>query len=292
MFFYNPIKLKIHCWGGFGSQLHAAFLAIYIQQAFRRRVIVIFHSDGITKRDLELEPFLKGLDFKVVDDFVLSAKNKKLESVNAFKELLLKILKILILKSQIVSHLDNADNLVKLRFWTLSLRGHYSNIGFDLVFYKRMFSRLLESASINEPLINGGYDWIIHYRLGDLLHANKNLISSNTIVGKLQEFELPMKILVLSDSPAIALKSLSDELEKQAITATLHSKKISSTVTLLQCVYAKNFLGTTSKVSIWIAVFRLILESNGKTAMPITLKNNLKYILEDNLLSGIDYYKE
>lgn len=290
MYFYNPIKLRIHCWGGFGSQLHAVFLAFKIQQASKRKVILIFHSDGITKRDLELEPFLQGLDFRVLDDFVVRATKDKFKSVNTFKVLSLKLFKALILKSQFVSYFNKPNSLENIKFWTLSLRGHYSDIKFDPVFYKKMWSRLLEFVSIKESLLNDDCDWVVHYRLGDLLHANKNLVSSTTIVEKLQEQGPLKKILVLSDSPTIALKLLSDEFEERVITATLSSKKISSLDTLLQCVYAHNFLGTSSKISIWAAVFRLTINSNGATVMPVTLKNNLNFLLQDNLTNAIDYY--
>ena len=47
--------IKIHIWGGLGSQLYALALKIDLQKKFKtRKVVLVFHNSGVTRRDAEL----------------------------------------------------------------------------------------------------------------------------------------------------------------------------------------------------------------------------------------------
>lgn len=60
--------LKIHCWGGVGSQLYA--LAVYERLLVRmpnRKIIIVFHSFGVTERIFELSDYVA--DFLIENDY-------------------------------------------------------------------------------------------------------------------------------------------------------------------------------------------------------------------------------
>ena len=62
--------LRVHSWGGFGSQLFAAHAILRIQKLFPyRRIKVIIHSSGVTKRTKEVDFSLIGINAFQKEDF-------------------------------------------------------------------------------------------------------------------------------------------------------------------------------------------------------------------------------
>lgn len=287
----NPIPLRIHCWGGFGSQLHALFLATETYRIFNRRTILIFHNSGITKRELEIVPLLGNYDFKVVKDYNETQNNSRQDISSFLRNSVLKFLKKIALTMQLVSNFDNATNVSDLKFFTLSLRGHYTNLRVEEELCGDLFEKLM---NISEMELGNKFknldNWIIHYRLGDLLHHDKDFISAKIITNFFKVNQPSGLLTVLSDSPSVALKLLTEEFERQNLKIRINSEQLSSVSTLVRCINGKNFLGTTSKISIWAAVFRLILRKGVKTAMPSNLKSNLSYLLDISNLSQIVFY--
>ena len=53
------MKLKIHSWGGLGSQLHALSIAHDLKQNFpTRKLILIHHTSGVSRRFFELKSII------------------------------------------------------------------------------------------------------------------------------------------------------------------------------------------------------------------------------------------
>jgi len=287
----NPIPLRIHCWGGFGSQLHAVFLATETYRIFNRRTILIFHNSGITKRELEIAPLLCNYDFKVVNDYNETQNNSRQNILSFLRNFVLKFLKKIALTMQLVSYFDKATTVSDLKFFTLSLRGHYTNLRVEEELYGDLFDKLMKMSEMELGTKYKNLDnWIIHYRLGDLLHHDKDFISAKIITNFFKVNQLSGLVIVLSDSPSVALKLLTEEFERQNLKIRISSEQLSSVSTLVRCINSKNFLGTTSKISIWAAVFRLILRKGVKTAMPSDLKSNLSKLLSISNLSQIVFY--
>jgi hypothetical protein len=61
--------------------------------------------------------------------------------------------------------------------------------------------------------------------------------------------------------------------------------------TVMNCVYSKDFVGTSGKLSIWIAVLRLYLGQKGRTALPESLRGGVKFVIRNLESRGkIDFY--
>ena len=48
--------LRVHSWGGFGSQLFTAYVVLKLQKQFtNRRIKVVVHTSGVTRRVSEFD---------------------------------------------------------------------------------------------------------------------------------------------------------------------------------------------------------------------------------------------
>jgi len=68
---FSRLPIRVHCWGGFGSQIFACVIAKRLASLFpARKIVLIFHSSGVTRRTLEIPKGFTG-DFTVLtqDDF-------------------------------------------------------------------------------------------------------------------------------------------------------------------------------------------------------------------------------
>ena len=128
MKFISRIPLRIHCWGGLGSQLYALATAYDLQKKYpKRKIKLLLHTGGVTKRVCELD-FIDSIDFEIIQirDFQILDKvyknRVKLDKISV-KKLLIKILYFF---GFIVSVNSKAD-FDSVRPWTVSTRGHYFN---------------------------------------------------------------------------------------------------------------------------------------------------------------------
>ena len=85
--------IKIHCWGGLGSQLYALALAIDLKHRFySRKIEFVQHTSGVTKRNLEIDTSrFSSIVFKTIDDF--SNNSTSLIAKTSFRKILSTILK-------------------------------------------------------------------------------------------------------------------------------------------------------------------------------------------------------
>ena len=126
------LPLQIHVWGGLGSQMHACFLSHRIQSDFpKRKVSLIFHSSGVTRRPPEVLGLLGNLDYRIVDDFVghQNQINLKRRFRKEFKQRFFS-------RFHIIESCNNEIEYKRLRSWTLQARGHYSNLNLSSNFSK------------------------------------------------------------------------------------------------------------------------------------------------------------
>ena len=267
----DKFPLRIHCWGGFGSQLNALGFALEIKRrALNRKLILVFHTGGVTRRDLEIQDLIpNSISWEVVDDFENELKlSKRVRKTRKF------LSKILFFSRVIVIPSGNAD-LAKIKPWTISSRGHYSYFNFSPPVLSELANslRLLES-SYNSPLV-------LHYRLGDLLALDKGFTDSEEICRVAHGFK-KNGWLVLTDSPAAARNILSDN----TLGVSFDSFLSLSPKQVIQIGFSSEvFIGTSSKISIWIALFR-IHANRGSTFLPSGLQNRtLDFLTSDNLIN-------
>jgi hypothetical protein len=251
------LNLKIHCWGGLGSQLYALAIANALQYKYKnRKIILVLHSSGATQRLSELN-FVKNLQFKItqVDDFNgLSYGHLNKSSKYKYFTSRFFIKKILIFTRIICT--GNTDlEYKKIRLWTLALRGHYFYRTIEPSFYNFLLQELKSKITI----LNDPSEIAIHYRMGDLLKLDtKSIYPVEKIIEKVNRVLANgnyTRIAVYSDSPQEAKTVLvSAGLSKDSVVRDMETIDV-----ICECVGAGYFIGTNSKVSLWIVNIRRYL---------------------------------
>jgi hypothetical protein len=271
--------LKIHTWGGLGSQLFAVALAFDIRDKFpRRRIKIVLHTGGVTLRLPEVTDLFPVWDYEYISDFKgspLNSEEKNTKSVQKLFHRFVVRLKEIANYCRIIVNCNDDLEYSYLQPWTVACRGHYSH---RLV--NRSFYELLEEALQNYRSIENqefGDCLTIHYRLGDLLTlAQKSPISANSIVSEsskllgVREFD---SLVVLSDSPEIAKEVFNRTTAKRLFAPSFNTLEVMSCATS-----SSYFLGTSSKVSFWIAALR---SSKLKihSSLPKSNRTQMKYML-------------
>jgi len=249
--------MKIHCWGGLGSQLFALALAHDLKsQHPNRKISLVLHTSGVTLRRSELD-FISVKIYPIfqVNDFQADYKNKlsgNRSSTTFFKSIIKKSL----IASKFIC-VGNTDlDLKKIRPWTISLRGHY----FDRKISPSFFDYLLLSLDLKvEDLDPSKFELAIHYRMGDLLNlTEKSFAPAEKIVNQVNlvvRDKEKIKITVYSDSPIEAKEQLIAAGLKQNFTV----REVATVQVIRECINVDFFIGTSSKVSLWIVNLRRYL---------------------------------
>jgi hypothetical protein len=254
MKFSSCIPLRIHCWGGLGSQLYALSTAYDLKIKYPKRIIrMVLHTGGVTKRLSELE-FIHNIDFEIVqvNDFRNQDKEFKTQIELNKNRLRRFVIRILYFFNFVVS--ANSDiEFDKVRPWTLSTRGHYFNRKVSTSFY----SYLLKCLEIKKkPPNRSTFDIAIHYRMGDLLSlSTKSITPANKIIDviiQIKKVSKNLNINVYSDSPQIAKETLI----QAGLTDEFQVKDLPTIDVIRACTEADYFIGTGSKVSLWIVNIR------------------------------------
>jgi hypothetical protein len=263
--------LRIHCWGGYGSQLNALSFAIDFASRFpKRRLVLVFHTDGVTRRDLEINDIIpEFISSEILDDFtpkefVVNSRTKTRKLFSEFFSYL-----------GIVVFSSNNEIFSKIKPWTLAVRSHYSHVNFsgDALDY---LAKSLGLLNLDLPRHN----LVLHYRLGDLLQLESIL----DITRKFSQDDW----LILTDSPSEARKLLEHISSGAKLGKFL---KVNPEKVIQFGVASETFIGTTSKLSIWIAIFRT-LDGNGITYMPNSMRAEMLHFITRENSSRIKFFPE
>lgn len=268
--------LRVHSWGGFGSQLNAlAFTLDFLTKSSGRRVHLVIHTGGVTRRSMEIAELLPSyISWSEVNDFSHKTNTRKRKfNLRYFVSLLSKKLGFVVFPER------NSD-FTKIKFWTISSRGHYSYISFSENTVNMIFKIIMKSGPKSK-----NYENIVHYRLGDLLSVGKGFVEPYNLL-QLTDSIGVKKWHVLTDSPDMAQKMFNDLSRRILINEIL---KLPPVLLIKTGVQSRIFIGTTSKLSIWICVFRIYLDS-GVTFMPKSLRVNLVQLFEGQTPKNLDFY--
>lgn len=257
MSIFKFLDLKIHCWGGLGSQLYALAIANSLQVKLkRRRISLVLHTSGVSKRFTELD-FIKNLQFEVnqVHDFSPSTRSK-FETTESKDPHFKKFIKNVLHFTRFVCTANTDSEFIKVRPWTLALRGHYSDRSIEPSFYEYLLLQIKErigDISLNQNTIS------IHYRMGDLLQlTNKSVYPVEKIVEKVNELTKAgnySDIIVYSDSP----ENVETTLISAGLSKDFNVRDVDTIDVICECASAGYFIGTNSKVSLWIVNIRRFL---------------------------------
>jgi hypothetical protein len=275
--------MRIHCWGGLGSQLFAVAMAYRCRELFpSRQISLVLHTGGLTYREPEILELFPEIRYSQVNDYLPPAGDGKFEKAaprkQVFPRFQLVVLLKLLRKCRLVLSADNLELFEKVRFWTISLRGHYSNVPVREDFLIVLKSRLAQEQNVeseSKDTICG-----IHYRLGDLVGLDsKQPTSLSALVQEYKRLCSSMNFnttKVFTDSPEL-VKSFSNSFEN-----TKTEVPIASTVaTMSVLIDTDYFIGTSSKISFWVAALRS-KAGRRSSSIPIVNQTQMASLVDSN----------
>ena len=256
----KSLTLRVHCWGGLGSQLFALAHAYELRKKFpNRKILLLLHTSGASERFSELD-FLSNSDFKIrqVKDFKKSSFNQsaQIRRVQRIQNRINLIARKMLYQTGFICLANTNAEFYRMRPWVISTRGHYFNRAISPSF----FDFLLNHIRVNEKTNNEkGFKLVIHFRLGDLLELqSKSPLAADKLVHKVNsvlQHRPDPSIVVFSESLIEARQKLvSAGLQREFVVSDLSTAQLIS-----QSLEADFFIGTSSKISLWIANLRRYL---------------------------------
>jgi len=266
MFKIKTPTLRIHCWGGLGSQLQALSFYLMVQSKFpNRNLQLILHTGGITERLSEIDFVSDRINLVSIHDF----KNK-VEKTNVnflFRFNLRSIFKNLARNIFDYSRfvITNENRVMAIMPWTTQVRCSYSNIKLS----SDLIKNLGEIVKFPTKKIDNNFIGV-HLRIGDLAALKpKSLVDTSTInklINNLDQKEKILnKVIVYSDSE-LNLDSFSS-----LIGFTIQLRNIDTINTIFDLTGPRVFIGTNSKVSLWVAIFRYGYKIPGIILLPTSI---------------------
>ena len=283
-------KVKIHVWGGLGSQLHAWYLFESLRLRYpNREFVLVFHTSGVTRRLPEIINFLPGNSSLLVDDFQASSDLSVVQKNRiSTRTVIRRFLKPLISPLLINPRFDGNLESTSIHFWTLAIRGHYSKNRIDDETLQIIASKL----NLKKKPLNSGSTpqvMVIHIRLGDLLELTSKLPTDlklvATQIARILESNDYSSVRLHSDSPVIAESMLSDFLNLQ-IEMVQNEYPLDA---LLDFVHGDCFVGTSSKLGIWAAILRGYL-NKPHTYLPSNLEQSIQILMGLEQSFPVNYY--
>lgn len=281
-------KVEIHCWGGLGSQLYAVVLRLELEAKYpSRKFTIVCHDNGVTRRTSEISFFFPGSVISVED----YAQSRQIEvgvrhsqAVNwerIVRNLLVKLLRLF----SVVLDGDRKRGLAKVRFWTLQVRGHYSERKLNQSALLQVRNMISQDSQV-QTFDSGNQSLFVHYRLGDLLTLqDKSPISSDRVLGVLQDLHgrVGSRIVLFSDSPNKATDFLAAGKFPLDV-----ARDINAIDTLWVLVNSHYFIGTNSKISIWAVILNNTSSSRVESYLPYELQHHV--IGNVGSLRNLKYY--
>jgi len=237
-----------------------------VQSKFpNRNLQLILHTGGITERLSEIDFVSDRINLVSIHDF----KNK-VEKTNVnflFRFNLRSIFKNLARNIFDYSRfvITNENRVMAIMPWTTQVRCSYSNIKLS----SDLIKNLGEIVQFPTKKIDNNFIGV-HLRIGDLAALKpKSLVDTSTInklINNLDQKEKILnKVIVYSDSE-LNLDSFSS-----LIGFTIQLRNIDTINTIFDLTGPRVFIGTNSKVSLWVAIFRYGYKIPGIILLPTSI---------------------
>lgn len=279
--------IQIHVWGGFGSQLNALLLYWFIRDLYPNRSIeLIFHSSGVTRREPEILSFLSINDvYRFVDDFRFeqSTEVSQKKKSTILLQTILQFLRLVIF-----SHKELPSYI---RPWTFQLRGSYSEFCFPEELFNQLSIKMRHIPHKSFNCISSA-----HYRAGDLVSKKQDsLINPNVFFKQLLDLAIPSESYLEIDVFTDSLDLMNNILETHSLLFSprpvfrIHALEIDSLSVLLNCLDSKVFVGSSSKISLWIALLRAN-ERKSHTRLPKSMENIFLSMSPKSFWQFVDFY--
>jgi hypothetical protein len=246
----------------------------------------VTHTSGITRTKSEILKY-KGFEILEVDDF-LEPKSIDSNLYSIISSKFLKYVHGLLYKTLeicgILSTCNTDTELYGLKPWVIEIRGHYTRFKLDEVNLLFLYNEIKKNA---KPFNNELSDLGIQYRLGDLVSLeSKNPIPAEKIIGCISRIQEPAisSIELHSDSPALAHDLLSSQIRHSA---ELKLIEIQADQIILRLVEIPIFIGTSAKISVWVAILRVAIFAKTHTYMPVQFRGEFE---SHGIMEGVSYF--
>jgi hypothetical protein len=281
--------INIHIWGGLGSQLYALALQIDLSKKYQfREIKFLFHTSGVTRREPELNLFSNSLitkeDFEKKNKTSVKLGNNKLNKISKLT------IKYLLELSGFTATCNDNTQYDSLKPWVLSIRGHYSKrrISYDSSI------KILQLLNMKNNSLSDLYKEnciSLQYRLGDLLSLdNKSPIDFAILkktISKVLDEKSIYHVNIYSDSKNTAIEHMNFFSNK----VELEFRDVNAKDTIMECTFSQVFIGTNSKISIWIAFLRIFQESANLSYLPSSMSEMFSSMIsQSDLIDKIQYY--
>lgn len=281
-------RVRIHVWGGLGSQLNAVLLTKRLSRQYPKySFLIVLHTGGITYRSDETSALFPECNFSVVDDFEELALDSSSKHVEKLENIYKRVLKLVLVKFYFVIDDKTLEKRNFLFPWTVSIRGHYSHLRLQKNEILEILQCLEFKALTHDIPIKSV---AIHYRLGDLMVAGKNnVVKLCDIEGLVFSLDFPhqTQIYFFTDSLDDLSSQISSSPLKEKFFVSVES--ISARELIVIGSQVDVFVGTSSKLSLWIALIRAT-KGKSPTFLPLSLEASWSKLIPLDSHSSVSFY--
>lgn len=245
-------KIRVHSWGGFGSQLNTIALVHDLSNRFpKRKIEILMRTGGVHGATFELEDL--GLNDLNITNLQIRKSNVISENIELDSKLrkLKTLLKYGLYKSGLYSSCNSREDFNSLKPWILTIRGSYNFYPSDS-FLDYLSKKLKSDYNDSYSKYN-----LIHYRLGDLITLQtKKPIEEEVIIEQAKQVflsNLNPKFCVISSDPEIA----KNKFAAFNLPYKIDFLYVKPSDVLKFGLRGTSFIGTNSKMSIWVVMLRL-----------------------------------
>ena len=280
--FPNKLTLKIHCWGGLGSQLLALNYYLRVRELYpRKRIILVLHTGGITARNPEIDFLSNKINLLKVDDYRAGLNEKRSHTTNSNSKFNFVKASVKSLANYFRFVITDDKKVFNVRFWTLSVRCTYTSSILRKQDIVHMADILRITSDSSEQNFTG-----VHYRMGDLPTLKPSslvpLDSISKIINDLNKAGAVIdKVRIYSDS---IVENSNLQLPKEIDSEW---KSVDTLQTISELSKAHYFIGTSSKVSLWVAIFRWALNTAGDVYLPSSIMNQFDQLTNVDRSSSV-----
>jgi hypothetical protein len=230
-----------------------------------KRIILVLHTGGVTARSSEIDFLSSKIKLNKVEDYRASSNSKQFHTSGSKSMFLFIKMCIKFLANYFRFVITDDGKVFKVRFWTYSIRCTYtSNVlrKQDIVHMADILG--IDSNSSEQNFLG------VHYRMGDLPTLKPSALvplnSISIVVNELIKAGAVFgKVKIFSDS---IVDNSNLQLPKEIDSEW---KSVDTLQTIRELSKAKYFVGTSSKVSLWVAIFRWALDAPGDVYLPTSI---------------------
>ena len=233
----------------------------------RKRIILVLHTGGITARNSEIDFLSNQINLLKVDDYRAGSNDK--QSHASSSKPIFYFLKVFIksLANNFRFVITDDKKVLKVKFWTFSVRCTYTSNGLRKQDIVHMAGILGIDSNSSEQNFLG-----VHYRMGDLPTLKPSALVPMDSISKIindlvKDGAVIDKVRIYSDS---IVENSNLQLPKEIDSEW---KSVDTLQTISELSKAQYFIGTSSKVSLWVAIFRWALNTAGDVYLPSSIIN-------------------